>query len=107
MACLDGSELVDDVLAAATRLAGGRDFVLLVASDRRSSLKLLRARGVRMVAVPRLQSTSTDKVAEHGEDVGETAMRDIHLLSFAHHLIGVHRQMHHRPMSTPCLSCLC
>ena len=33
MACLDGSELIDDVLAAATRLAGGRDFVLLVASD--------------------------------------------------------------------------
>lgn len=77
------------MLQLAHTLAAGRTYTLLVASDRRLSIDLLRASGVRIRSVRRGEVASESAVfAENGVDVGLTAMRDIHLLSFAHHLIG-------------------
>jgi len=88
-ACFNGSELIGAVLQLASELAAGKKYMLLVASDRRRSIELLRASGVPMQSVSRgVAPTESAVFAENGVDVGVTAMRDIHLLSFSHHLIG-------------------
>ena len=89
--CFNGSELVPAVLQLAKELAAGQKYMLLVASDRRLSIQLLRASGGLVKSVPRDGKASETAVfAENGEDVGYVSLQDIRLLSFSHHLIGTY-----------------
>jgi hypothetical protein len=81
--CFNGSELVPAVLQLAKELAAGQKYMLLVASDRRLSIQLLRASGGLVKSVPRDGKASETAVfAENGEDVGYVSLQDIRLLSF-------------------------
>ena len=89
--CFNGSELVPAVLQLAKELAAGQKYMLLVASDRRLSIQLLRASGALVKSVPRgVEASEAAVFAENGEDVGYVALQDIRLLSFSHHLIGTY-----------------
>jgi hypothetical protein len=86
--CYDGSESIGAILAEVHRLAGKQQYVLLVATDRRHSIDLLRQKGEPVRHVARSAKPSPGRLRENGIDVGEIAMKDIQLLSYAHHLIG-------------------
>ena len=89
--CFNGSELVPAVLQLAKELAAGQKHVLLVASDRRLAIQLLRASGALVKSVPRgMGAGEAAAFAENGEDVGYVALQDLRLLSFSHHLIGTY-----------------
>ena len=71
--------------------AAARSCALLVASDRRLTLRLFagvaKRQGCRLVTSARDEAVR-DYSAEHGEDVGEVVLRDVFLLAQGHVLIG-------------------
>ena len=87
-----GGESISIFEAEIRKVAGAARFcALLVASDRRVTLKLMSGVSKR-VGCRLIQSVRGGPVqdfsAEHGEDVGEVVLRDVFLLAHGHILIG-------------------
>ena len=87
-----GAESIGTFEAAIRRAAAGSErCAILLASDRRLTLRLMEAvalrAGCRLVQSAR-GSAVTDFSAEHGVDVGEVVLRDVFLLAHGHVLIG-------------------
>jgi len=85
--CYNGSETLSTVLAEVHRFAGKQQYELLVATDRRLSIDLLRQMGEPVRHIARTE-VRRGRHRENGVDVGAIAMKDIQLLSYSHHLIG-------------------
>jgi hypothetical protein len=90
----NGSEMVEAALREVDRLAKGRTCQVLLAADRRLTIELMHRSDCtcRVTHIPRPSNEQSrpEHFRENGPDSGDTAFRDMELLTNGHHLVGTY-----------------